>query len=88
MGSRKQSAQEIIARLQVVETLTSEGLPLADAIRSAGMLQLEYDRWRLEYNGLVRALGPLLRPTPRLSKKKARRAAPARPAKARPLSDS
>ena len=84
MGSRKQSAQEIIARLQVVETLTSEGLPLADAIRSAGMLQLEYDRWRLEYNGLVRALGPLLRPTPRLLKKKARRAAPARPAKARP----
>ena len=70
MGSRKRSAQEIIARLQVVETLTSEGLPLADAIRSAGMLQLEYDRWRLEYNGLVRALGPLLRPTPRLLKKK------------------
>jgi hypothetical protein len=82
MGSRKQSAQEIIAKLQVVETLTSEGLPLADAIRSAGMLQLEYNRWRLEYNGLVRALGPLLRPTPRLLKKKARRAAPARPAKA------
>ncbi len=66
----------------MVETLTSEGLPIADAVRSAGMLQVEYDRWRTEYNGLVRALGPLLRQQPRLLKKKATRAAPGRPDKA------
>jgi len=80
MGGRKRSAQEIIARLQMVETLTSEGVPIADAIRSAGMLEVEYDRWRIEYGGLVRALGPLLLPEPRLSKR-ARRVTPARPDK-------
>jgi len=80
MDGRKRSAQEIIARLQMVETLTSEGMPIADAVRSAGILEVEYDRWRIEYDGLVRALGPLLSPPPRLPKK-ARRAAQARPDK-------
>jgi hypothetical protein len=43
----------------MVEALTSEGLPIAEAIRSAGVLQVDYDRWRTEYNGLLRTLGPL-----------------------------
>ena len=81
MDGRKRSAQEIIARLQMVETLTSEGMPIAAAVRSAGILEVEYDRWRIEYDGLVRALGPLLSTPPRLPKKP-RRAAQARPDKA------
>ena len=46
MASRKRSAKEIIARLQMVETLTSEGLPIADAIRSAGI-----SRWNMTAGG-------------------------------------
>jgi hypothetical protein len=68
----KSSAREIVARLQMVEALTAEGLPMAEALRSAGVLQPEYDRWRIEYNGLVRTLGPLLRAPPRLRKKTGR----------------
>ncbi len=81
MARAKPSPREIVARLQMVEALTAEGSTIAEAIRSAGMLQVEYNRWRIEYNGLARMLGPLLRASPRLVKK-ARRAAPARPGKA------
>jgi hypothetical protein len=52
----------------MIEALTIDGLPVAEAIRSAGVAQAEYDRWRLEYNGLGRTLGPLLRATPRRAK--------------------
>jgi hypothetical protein len=44
------------------------------------MGEAEYDRWRVEYNGLGRTLGPLLCATTKLAKS-ARRAAPARPRK-------
>jgi hypothetical protein len=46
----------------------AEGMPVAEAIRSAGVLQAEYDRWSIEYNGLGRTLGPLLCATPKLMK--------------------
>jgi hypothetical protein len=74
------SPREIVQRLQMIETLTAEGLPVAEALRSVGMGEAEYDRWRLEYNGLGRTLGPLLCATTKLAKS-ARRAAPARPRK-------
>jgi putative transposase len=60
MMRSKFSPREIVQRLQIIETLTAEGLPVADALRSVGMREAEYDRWRLEYNGLGRTLGPLL----------------------------
>ena len=44
----------------MIETLTEEGLPVAEALRSVGMQQTDYDRWRSEYSGLGRTLGPLL----------------------------
>ena len=53
------SPREIVQRLQMIETLTAEGLPIAEALRSVGMREAEYDRWRVEYNGLGRTLGPL-----------------------------
>ena len=74
------SPREIVQRLQTIEALTAEGLPVAEALRSVGMRQVEYDRWRVEYNGLGRTLGPLLCATPKLVKR-ARRATPARPRK-------
>jgi hypothetical protein len=78
------SPREIVQRLQIIEILTAEGFPVAEALRSAGMREAEYDRWRVEYNGLGRTLGPLLRPTAKPAKR-ARRAAPARPQEAAPV---
>jgi len=76
MANARLSPREIVQRLQMIEALTDDGLPLAEAIRSAGVQQAEFDRWTLEYNGLGRTLGPLLR-APRLAKS-ARRATGAR----------
>ena len=74
------SPREIVRRLQLVETLTAEGLPLAQALRSVGMREAEYERWRVEYNGLRRTLGPLLCATPKLVKR-TRNTTPAHPRK-------
>ncbi len=68
------SPREIVQRLQVIETLTAEGLPVAEALRSVGLGQAEYDRWRVEYNGLGRTLGPLVCAKPK-PVKRPRRAA-------------
>jgi hypothetical protein len=64
----------------MIETLTAEGLPVAEALRSVGMREAEYDRWRIEYNGLRRTLGPLLCATPKLVKR-TRRTTSAHPRK-------
>ena len=66
MARPKLSPREIVQRLQTIDALTADGVPVAEAIRSAGVLPAEYDRWRIEYNGLGRTLGPLLCPTPKL----------------------
>jgi hypothetical protein len=60
MMRSKLSPREIVQRLQMIETMTTEGLPVAEALRSVGMREAEYDRWRVEYNGLGRTLGSLL----------------------------
>lgn len=62
---RKLSPREIVERLQTIEALAAEGLPLAGALRLAGLNRVEYERWRVEYGGLRRTLGPLLRETPK-----------------------
>jgi hypothetical protein len=63
----------------MIETLTAEGLPVGDALRSVGMRQAEYDRWRAEYSGLKRTLGPLLYAKPKLVKKASRTASVRKP---------
>jgi putative transposase len=70
------SPREIVQRLQLIETLTTDGLPIEEALRSVGIRETEYDRWRLEYNGLGRTLGPLLSATPAAAKRTRRAAAP------------
>ena len=69
MIRRKLSPREIVERLQMVEALTAEGLSVAQAIRSAGVVRIDYDRWRIEYNGLLRTLGPLSCASPKLAKR-------------------
>ena len=68
MTKPKLSPREIVQRLQMIDALTIEGMPVAEAVRSAGVLPTEYDHWRIEYNGLCRTLGPLVGGPPRLLK--------------------
>ena len=63
------SPKDIVQRLQIIETLTAEGLPVVEALRTVGVQEAEYERWRVEYNGLRRTLGPLLCATPKPVKK-------------------
>ncbi len=68
MAKLKLSPREIVQRLQMIDALTTDGMPVAEAVRSAGVLPAEYDRWRVEYNGLCRTLGPLVAAPARLTK--------------------
>src|SRR5258705_13703617 len=52
MASKKHKPDEIVAKLRQVDVLTSQGTPIADAIRSIGVTEVSYYRWRNEYGGL------------------------------------
>ena len=45
----------------MIDALTADGRPIADALRFAGVLPAEYEKWRSEYAGLLRTLAPLAR---------------------------
>ena len=49
---RAHSAEEIVAKLRQVDVLTSQGQPVAEAVRSIGVTEVTYYRWRQEYGGL------------------------------------
>jgi putative transposase len=49
---KKHKPDEIVAKLRQVDVLTSQGMPIADAIRSIGVTEVTYYRWRNEYGGL------------------------------------
>ena len=44
--------EEIVAKLRQVEVLTSQGKSVADAIRTIGVTEVTYYRWRQEFGGL------------------------------------
>jgi putative transposase len=52
MGKKRQKPEEIVAKSRQVDVLTSQGTPMADAIRSIGVTEATYYRWRSEYGGL------------------------------------
>ena len=51
MGKRHKP-EEIIAKLWQVEVMTGQGTSMADAIRSIGVTEVTYYRWRSEYGGM------------------------------------
>ena len=51
MARKRHKPEEIVAKLRQVEVLTSQGQSLADAIRSIGVTEVTYYRWRQEYGG-------------------------------------
>ena len=52
MARKRHKPEEIVAKLRQVEVLTSQGQSLADAIRSSGVTEVTYYRWRQEFGGL------------------------------------
>ena len=52
MPRKRHKAEEIVAKLRQVEVLMAQGKPVAEAIRSIGVTEVTYYRWRSEYGGL------------------------------------
>ena len=52
MPRKRHHPEEIVAKLRQVDVLTSEGQSVADAVRSIGVTEVTYYRWRREYGGL------------------------------------
>jgi len=46
--------EEIVAKLRQVDVLTSQSQGVAEAIRSIGVSEVTYYRWRQEFGGLKR----------------------------------
>ncbi len=52
MARKRHKAEEIVAKLRQVEVLTAQGWPVTEAVRSIGVTEVTYYRWRSEYGGL------------------------------------
>jgi transposase-like protein len=52
MARKKYKPEEIVAKLRRVDVLVSQGRSVAEAVRSIGVTQFTYYRWRREYGGL------------------------------------
>ena len=52
MPRKRHKPEEIVAKLGQVDVLVSQGQSVADAIRSIGVTEVTYYRWRQEYGGL------------------------------------
>jgi putative transposase len=52
MPRKRHKPEEIVAKLRQVDVLVSQGQSVADAIRSIGVTEVTYYRWRQEYGGL------------------------------------
>jgi putative transposase len=52
MASKRHTPEQIVAKLRQVDVLTSQGTSVADAIRSIGVTEVTYYRWRQEFGGL------------------------------------
>ncbi len=52
MPKKRHKPEEIVAKLRQVDVLVSQGQSLADAVRSIGVTEVTYYRWRQGYGGL------------------------------------
>ena len=52
MPKKRHKPEEIVAKLRQVDVLTAQGKSVADAIRSIGVTEVTYYRWKQEYGGL------------------------------------
>ena len=52
MPRKSYKPEEIVAKLRQVDVLTSQAQSVAEAIRSIGVSEVTYYRWRQEFGGL------------------------------------
>jgi transposase-like protein len=52
MPRKRHKAEEIVTKLRQVDVLMAQGRSVAEAIRSIGVTEVTYYRWRSEYGGL------------------------------------
>ena len=52
MARKKHSPEEIVTKLRQVDVLTAQGQTVAAAVRTIGLTEFTYYRWRKEYGGL------------------------------------
>ena len=52
MARKRYKPEEIVSKLRQVDVLVAQGNTVPDAVRSIGVTQVTYYRWRREYGGL------------------------------------
>jgi putative transposase len=52
MPRKRHKPEEIVAKLRQVDVLVAQGQGVADAVRSIGVTEVTYCRWRQELGGL------------------------------------
>jgi putative transposase len=52
MPRKRHKPEEIVAKLRQVDVLVSQGQSVADAVRTIGVTEVTYYRWRQEFGGL------------------------------------
>lgn len=52
MSRKWHKPEEIVAKLRQVEVLAAQGRSMAEAIRTIGVTEVTFYRWRQEYGGL------------------------------------
>jgi putative transposase len=52
MPQKKHKPEEIVAKLRQVDVLLSQNRSVGEAVRSIGVTQFTYYRWRKEFGGL------------------------------------
>jgi putative transposase len=52
MARKRYKPEEIVVKLRQVDVLVSQGQSVVDAVRSIGVTDVTYYRWRSEFGGL------------------------------------
>ncbi|TCP82846.1 transposase [Rhizobium sp. PP-CC-2G-626] len=52
VAAKRHKAEEIVTKLRQVDVLNAQGKSITEAIRSIGVTEVTYYRWRAEYGGL------------------------------------
>ncbi len=52
MPMKRHKPEKIVANLRQVDVLTSQGKAVSEAVRSIGVTEVTYYRWRQEFGGL------------------------------------
>ena len=52
MAKRNYKPEEIVAKLRQADVLIAQGTKIPDVVRTIGMTQVTYYRWRREFGGL------------------------------------